>query len=118
MLPYQVIFYEDASGQCPVEEFLRQQTEKVRSKRLDPKIASLEEKHPHELPTKFYKKLKGVKDLYEIRDRYQNVFYRIVYFYSGSRVILVHAFTKRTDDTPPVEIERAQRAMDEWKGGD
>ncbi len=117
MYTYQVIFYTDSNGASPVEEFLKQQSKKVRSKRLDPKIVLLEENDPHELPGNFYKNLKGVKDLWEIRDRYQNEFYRILFFYSEKKIVLVHAFKKKTDETPPAEIERAQRAMEDWKGG-
>lgn len=67
------------------------------------------------VPVKFLRNIEGVKDLYEIRIEHQSNIYRIFCcFDEGNLVILFNAFQKKTQKTPPNEIERAKRIKDEY----
>ena len=67
------------------------------------------------VPVKFLRNIEGVKDLYEIRVEHQSNIYRIFCcFDEGNLVILFNAFQKKTQKTPPNEIERAKRIKDEY----
>lgn len=67
------------------------------------------------VPTKFLKNVEGVKDLYEIRVEHESNIYRIFCcFDEGNLVILFNAFQKKTQKTPPNEIERAKRIKEEY----
>lgn len=67
------------------------------------------------IPAKYLRSIEGVKDLYEIRVEHESNIYRIFCcFDEGNLVILFNAFQKKTQKTPPTEIERAKRIKDEY----
>jgi phage-related protein len=108
---WELVFYQTASGRCPVVDFLgglsAQETAAV-TKELD----LLEEfgialGPPH---TRF---IRG--KLWELRCRGRSqhrVFYVAV---TGRRLVLLHAFTKKTQQTPPQEIETAQQRLRDYE---
>lgn len=100
-----VDFWENPSGRSPVEEFIESLPLKAQKKIV--KILELLEKHDTKLMFSGYmKKLKGY-DLYELRIVFSKVYYRILFVIIDSACILLHAFTKKSDDTPVREIETA-----------
>jgi len=53
--------------------------------------------------------------LYEVRAKDSNGIYRVIYFaYTGQQFIMLHGFTKKTQKTPPKEIEVAKKRMEEF----
>ena len=67
------------------------------------------------VPVKFLRRIEGTKDLYEIRVEYSSNIYRIFCcFDEGYLIILFNAFQKKTNKTPPEEIERAERIKNEY----
>lgn len=67
------------------------------------------------IPVKFLKSIEGQKNLYEIRVEAESNIYRIFCcFDEGNLVILFNAFQKKTQKTPPGEIERANRIKNEY----
>lgn len=67
------------------------------------------------VPVKFLRSVEGAKDLFEIRVEMESNIYRIFCcFDEGNLVILFNAFQKKTQKTPPGEIERAMRIKDEY----
>jgi phage-related protein len=67
------------------------------------------------VPEKFLKNLSGHKGLYEIRISYQSESYRIFCcFDEGKLVVLFNAFCKKSQKTPPIELEKADRLMKEY----
>lgn len=67
------------------------------------------------VPISLMKSIEGVKGLYEIRIEYNSNIYRIFCcFDKGELVILFNGFHKKTQKTPPNEIERAKRLMKEY----
>ena len=52
---------------------------------------------------------------FEHRDKAEtNISYMIYFFFIGDRVVLTHGFIKKTQKTPPREIERAKKIRDDY----
>ena len=67
------------------------------------------------VPVKFLKSITGVVGLYEIRVEESGNIYRIFCCMDEGRlVILFNGFQKKSQKTPPEEIERAKRIMNEY----
>lgn len=67
------------------------------------------------VPIKFFKRIEGVKGLFEIRIEYESNIYRIFCcFDKGNLVVLFNGFQKKTQKTPKKEIEKAERIMREY----
>ncbi len=88
-------------------DFFNKQTSKVRTKlnwtlQL---IATLEL-----VPTKYFKHLEGTKGLYEIRAEVGSDIFRVICFFDkGMVVVLLNGFQKKSQKTPPNEIELAEK---------
>lgn len=68
-----------------------------------------------QVPVKFLKAITGVTGLYEIRVEEGGNIYRIFCCMDDGRlVILFNGFQKKSQKTPPEEIERAKRIMTEY----
>lgn len=67
------------------------------------------------LPVSILKSIEGKKGLFEIRVEFGGDIFRIFCcFDEGSLVILFNGFQKKTQKTPPNEIEKADRLMKEY----
>lgn len=67
------------------------------------------------LPVGILKSIEGKKGLFEIRVEFGGDIFRIFCcFDEGSLVILFNGFQKKTQKTPPNEIEKADRLMKEY----
>lgn len=67
------------------------------------------------LPCSILKSIEGKKGLFEIRIEFGGDIFRVFCcFDEGSLVILFNAFQKKTQKTPPGEIERAEKLMKEY----
>lgn len=59
--------------------------------------------------------MEGTNGLFEVRVQFGNNVFRIFCFFDGNRfVILLTGFQKKTQKTPPEEIARAVRLMEEY----
>lgn len=104
MNKYTVVFYKNARGQEPVREFIGVQDRSTRSKFL--KLYKLLQIYGPQLMMPYARNLKG--GLYELRIRGKNevrVFYICL---RGNQAVLLHAFRKRTEKTPPKELAVAK----------
>ena len=69
------------------------------------------------IPEKYFKHLEGT-NLYEVRIRVGTNIYRVFTFFDQENlVILLHGITKKTQRTPPKEIEKAKRLQKEYYDG-
>ncbi|SRR6266540_398934 len=104
MAPREIIFYETDFGDKPVEEFLAGLDAAVRAK----VVRTLELLRTQQMvPTKFWKKLSG-SDLWEVRLEYAGNIYRVLAaFAKNNRVVLLHAFQKKSQKTPRQDMEIA-----------
>ena len=67
------------------------------------------------IPTKYFRVIKGVKGLYEIRIEESGNIYRIFCcFDEGNLIILLNGFQKKSQKTPDREMEKAERIMNEY----
>ena len=67
------------------------------------------------LPSSILKSIEGKKGLFEIRVEFGGDIFRIFCcFDEGSLVILFNGFQKKTQKTPPNEIEKADKLMKEY----
>lgn len=111
----QAIYYRDRRGIEPVAQFI----ERLPAKRAA-KIDAYVEEHlngqisdapPPEFP--FTSQIEG--GLRELRIRFANTRYRVLYERSDNLIVLLHAFEKDTGAVPPADKELAKRRMDDFK---
>ncbi|MFZ5798198.1 MAG: type II toxin-antitoxin system RelE/ParE family toxin [Desulfobulbaceae bacterium] len=102
----EIIFYETASGSCPVEEFLESLTPKQAQKTTW--VLRLIEELPT-IPSSYLKKLVNTDDIWEVRVVAGNNIFRLLGFFDGPKlVVLNHAFQKKTQKTPLAAIKIAE----------
>ena len=100
-------FYRLETGKCPVEEFFDSLTNKQFEKIAF--VLDLIEQIDI-VPRKFFKKLKGTDDIWEVRVQQGNNIFRILGFFDGKDlVVLNHAFTKKSQKIPQKEIVVAEK---------
>lgn len=101
-------FYLD-SGECPVKEFLNSTHKKMRAKIV--RSIALLENNGNMLGMPYSEHLE--EGIYELRVKQGSDITRIMYFFcKGKIIILTHGFTKKTNKTPPNEIETAKKYRD------
>ena len=107
-----VKFYKKSDGHCPVQEFIESLSGKAAQK-VTWTLALLEELEI--LPSTYFKKLVNTDGIWEVRVALGSNIYRIFCFFAGnSVVILTHGLVKKTQKTPPSEIERAEAYKQEY----
>lgn len=105
-MSYEVEYYELEDGSRPAEEFILAQDKKMQAK-LFLSLSLLEIKGP-ELREPYSKPLGD--GIFEVRAKQGSDISRVLYFFVvGSKVILTNGFIKKTQKTPPREIDRAKR---------
>ena len=113
-----VVFYVEDSGSSPVGEFLSS-LDQVAYARCMAAIERLRLVNIR-VGEPLAKKVQG--DLWELRRESRGNTYRVFYFFfAGRKIVLLHAFQKKTQRIPRREIELAQRRLDRFvrrEGGD
>ena len=100
-------FYKFATGRCPIEEYFDSLTNKQFEK-ISFVLDIVEQTDI--VPRKYFKKLKGTDDLWEVRVQHGNNIFRILGFFDGNElVILNHGFTKKSQKIPQKEISTAEK---------
>ena len=109
---FDVEFYRLPNGKAPVEEFLDSLNVKMRNKALN-SLVLLEEfgntlREPHSKP---------IGDgIFELRIKFASDITRIFYFfYVGNKIVLTNGFIKKTQKTPPAEIEIAKKYKEDYE---
>jgi len=97
-------FYKRENGEKPVKEFLDGLDTKLRAKAVrDIEILCRYGKDLREPYSKYMQ-----DGIYELRTKQSTNITRILYFfYVNNKIILTNGFIKKTQKTPPSEIERA-----------
>ncbi len=107
----EAVFYTMEDGTEPAWEFLRSLNKDMRAKiyRL---IDMLEElgpslRRPYSAPLG--------DGIFELRAQFGSDISRVLYFFIvNGRAVLTHGFIKKTEKTPPAEIERAKRYRSDY----
>lgn len=103
---FEIIFYELDNGTIPVSDFLNRLDTKMQAKAI--RTIELLEVNGNQLGLPHSKFLKD--SLFELRIKIGSDISRILYFfYVGKKIVLTNGFIKKTQKTPPSEIELAQK---------
>ena len=101
---YKVYYYIDEKGNSPVKEYINNQSIKERVK-IFGFIVFLRESDGY-LNEPYSKHIKD--KIRELRIDFSKKHHRIMYFtFTGEKIILLSAFTKKTEKTPEKEINKA-----------
>ena len=107
-----VRFYKTLDGFCPIKDFIDRLSGKAAQK-ITWTLSLMEELDV--LPANYFKKLVNSDGIWEVRVSLGSNIYRIFCFFSAkSVVILTHGLVKKTQKTPPSEIERAEAYKREY----
>jgi len=110
---WQIVFYQDRQGNIPVQDFIIEQSAKVKAKIL--RYIDLLQEFGLSLGRPYVEKLRG-SDVWELKMRHGSDYYRILYFASSERrFVLLHAFLKKTEKTPKTEIDIAQDRISDYQ---
>ena len=108
---YEVIFYDKADGTEPAKDFILSLDKKMRAKMLRTisLLAGPDLREPCSKPLG--------DGIFELRAKVGSDISRVLYFFIvGRRVILTNGFIKKTQKTPPAELERAKRYRADYLG--
>ena len=107
----EIKFYKDSAGRVPVREFLDSLDIKMRQKMLRSIQALQDMGISLRMPLS-----ESLEDgIFELRAKVGTNISRVMYFFViGNRAVLTHGFIKKTQKTPPREIERAKNIRDDY----
>jgi phage-related protein len=111
----QAIYYRDKRGVEPVDRFIEVLPDKRAAKIDDYVEEHLNGKPPGAPPPEFPITSQIEGELRELRVRFANTRYRVLYQRSGNLVMLLHAFEKDTGAVPRAEKALAKRRMVDFK---
>ena len=104
-MTFEVIAYEDVTGKIPVQDFLNKLNPKMRAKMYGMLVILQEKGNLLREPYSKYIE----EGIFELRCKFGNDITRIMYFfYYNRRIVLTNGFTKKTQKTPPEEIQIAK----------
>lgn len=103
----EIVFYRTESGVSPITDFLDSLSGKQAQKVLWV-LRLIEELDI--VPSQYLKKLVNTDDIWEVRVQVGNNIFRLLgFFVKNNLLILTNGFTKKTQKTPPQEINLAQQ---------
>lgn len=103
---FEVEYYEKEDGRFPAEEFILSLDEKMQAKIFHELI--LLENYGNELREPHSKSLGD--GIFEVRAKYSSDITRVLYFFFvGKKIVLTNGFVKKTQKTPPEQIELAKK---------
>ena len=113
-----VEYYKKENGNVPVLGYLLSLNAKMRAKAFSE--IELLEKHGIHLREPYVKAIRGAKykGIFELRIKFASDIGRIFYFTyyrKKERFVLLHGFTKKTDNIPQRELERALRYKEDYE---
>ena len=107
----EIDFFRKQNGDCPVQKYLESLNPKLRAKTL--RSIMLLEEFGENLRMPISKSLGN--GLFELRTVFGSDTTRVIYFFViDNKAILTHGFTKKTQKTPPSEIEKANEYRTEY----
>jgi len=108
---FTVEYVELPNGRIPAREFLDALDDKATA-RIDAFIDRLRV-YGNRMQGKFVKKL--TDDIFELRVKQFDRIFRVLFFYQpGMLIVITSGFQKKTEQTPPGEITRAEQLKKLW----
>lgn len=114
MAPFHAVYYRAPDGTEPVRDFLDALSDEVAASLVlqIERLNMLSDDLPH-LPFPHSSQVDG--ELRELRCHHGRQHFRILYRRSGSLLVLLHVFSKRTAKIPASEIKAANERWDDFK---
>ena len=113
MAKVQAILYDLPDGTYPAQEFIDSLDLKMQAKML--RTIALLQENGTDLRMPYSEHLED--GIFELRAKVGSNISRVMYFFfDGGKAILTHGFIKKTQKTPPAEIDRAKRYRKEYFG--
>lgn len=111
----QAVYYRDKSGTEPVDEFIEVLPAK-RAAKIDDYVEEYLNGRPPEAPPPEFPITSQIDgELRELRVRFGNTRYRVLYQRSENLVVLLHAIEKDSGAVPRSAIELAKRRMADYR---
>jgi phage-related protein len=108
---FTIEYVELPNGGVPAREFVDSLDDKAVA-RIDAFIERLRS-YGNRMQRKFVKKLTG--DIFELRVKQFDRIFRVLFFYQpGMLIVITSGFQKKTQETPPSEIARAEQLRKLW----
>ena len=108
---FTIEYVELPNGRVPAREFVDSLDDKAAA-RIDAFIERLRI-YGNRMQGKFVKKL--TNDLFELRVKQFDRIFRVLFFYQpGMLIVITSGFQKKTQETPPGEITRAEQLKKLW----
>jgi phage-related protein len=108
---FTIEYVELPNGRIPAREFIDSLDDKAAA-RTDAFIERLRV-YGNRMQGKFVKKLKD--DIFELRVKQFDRIFRVLFFYQpGMLIVITSGFQKKTQETPSVEIARAEQLRKLW----
>jgi phage-related protein len=111
----QAVYYRDSRGIQPVNDFIQALPAK-RAAKIDDFIGEYLNGQPPEAPPPAFPITSQIDgELRELRIRFANTRYRVLYQRSDNLVVLLHAIEKDTEAVPRSDIDLAKQRMADFK---
>lgn len=108
---YNLILYTTDRGDSPIDEFLDGLDKKSRAK-VAAYLSLLEDEGPN-LKRPYADVVRG--KIRELRIHYSSNQYRVLYFFHvRDQIVLVHAFSKKTQQLKEKDIDLSEKRMEDW----
>ncbi|MEN7973937.1 MAG: type II toxin-antitoxin system RelE/ParE family toxin [Verrucomicrobiota bacterium] len=108
----EILFYESAEGQKPIQRFLNKLSGK-QVRKVTWTLQLLEEQKI--VPSKYFKKMVNTDDLWEVRVSSGSNIFRLLGFFDGAKLVVIsHAFQKKTQKTPKQAIAIAEERKKDY----
>lgn len=110
-------FYTDSRGRQPVFDWIQliKSRESATYRKTIEMLVYLEENGEYiksgKIKRKDIKKLKGTDGIWQLRINHNRILF---FYYVEDTIVLTNQFKKKKDETPPTEIERAERRKNNW----
>ena len=111
----QAVYYRDKRGNEPVDRFIEGLPPKRAAKIDDFVDEYLNGKRPAAPPADFPITSQIESELRELRVRFANTRYRVLYQRSGNLIVLLHAIEKDTGAVPKAAKDLAKKRMTDFK---
>lgn len=110
-LPFTVVFFQESgSGKEPVRDWIKDLTKKDQ-KIIGHDLMVVQYNWPLGMPL-----VKNIgKGLWELRSNLTNMIARVIFIQKKDRIVLLHAFIKKTQKAPDNELDTARRRLKEIK---
>jgi len=108
---YNLILYTTDRGDSPIDEFLDGLDKKSRAK-VAAYLLLLQDEGPN-LKRPYADVIRG--KIRELRIHYSSNQFRVLYFFHvRDQIVLVHAFSKKTQQLKEKDIDLSERSMEDW----